>query len=245
MIDSVVAIHDRLKEHTIEHTLKDLMVWREEEIIATELLCKGTDKTKPLICLSRGVQEETIETFYRLVFEEDRKKAYLSFPMTHVMEMTDIVKEIDTFRKEMNAIFTCFDPADLEEAYLPWLAEQAKLKGRDYIEIEEGGRKVKIAVDQIRQITRDINSQIYTRDFLLIDQADMIISYIPALPDGRAAISSGVERELQHGHEAGKETYVIWKSQNRPSVFVTQTATKVFPDAQAATEFFRQKGYAK
>ena len=42
---------------------------------------------------------------------------------------------------------------------------------------------------------------------MLIDQAEMIISFIPTLPDGRAAISSGVERELQHAHEAAKEVY--------------------------------------
>jgi adenylate kinase len=246
MIDSVVAMHGRLSDdHSIEHTLKDLMVWRDEEIIATELLYKGIDESRPFICLSRGVQEETVETFYRLVFEEDRKKAYLSFPMSHVMEMEDVLRDIDGFRKTMNGVFTCFDPADLEEADLPWRAEQAEARGEKEIVCDEGGKQVRVSTEQVRQIKRDINSQIYTRDFLLIDQADMIISYIPALADGRAAISSGVERELQHAHEAAKETYVIWRSKDRPSVFVTQTATKVFSDAEAAIAFFKQKGYIK
>lgn len=39
----------------------------------------------------------------------------------------------------------------------------------------------------------------------------MIVSFIPALPDGSAAVSSGVERELQHAHEAAKEVFVIWQ----------------------------------
>ena len=78
---------------------------------------------------------------------------------------------------------------------------------------------------------------------MLIDQSDMIISFIPAFPDGRAAISSGVERELQHAHEAAKEVYVIWTSKQAPSVFVTQTATKVFTDTENAVRFFKEKKY--
>jgi len=63
--------------------------------------------------------------------------------------------------------------------------------------------------------------------------------------DGRAAISSGVERELQHAHEAAKEVYLIWTAKQTPSVFVTQTATKVFNNMADAVEFFKKKGYVK
>jgi hypothetical protein len=102
------------------------------------------------------------------------------------------------------------------------------------------GQKVRLALEQVLQIERDINSQTYARDFLLIDQSDMIVSFIPALADGRPAVSSGVERELQHAHEAAKEVYVIWMAKQRPSVFVTQTATKMFSDIESAIEFFRK-----
>ena len=35
LIDGVTTMHQRLLEqHAIEHTLKDIMVWREEEILA-------------------------------------------------------------------------------------------------------------------------------------------------------------------------------------------------------------------
>jgi hypothetical protein len=98
-------------------------------------------------------------------------------------------------------------------------------------------------LNEVQQIERDINSQIYARDFLLIEQSDMIISFIPTLADGRPAISSGVERELQHAHESAKEVYVIWAAKKSPSVFVTQTATKVFNNLTNAVEFFKKKGY--
>ena len=244
LIDGVAALHSRLlSEHSSEHALKDLIVWREEEIIGTEMLCKGINEQTPFYCLARGGSEETVEAFYRLLFEPQIKRAYLSYPMTAVADLEDVKKEIIQFRQTMKQHFTCFDPGDLEEAFLPRLALEAAEDGKNSLEIAAGGKLVRLNLDQIRQIERDIYSQTYARDFMLIDQAEMIISFIPTLPDGRAAISSGVERELQHAHEAAKEVYVIWPAKQTPSVFVTQTATKLFPSIEKAQEFFANKGW--
>lgn len=246
LIDGVIALHKRLcDEHSTEHTLKDLIVWREEEIIGTEMLCKGIDENIPFYCLARGAEQETIETFYKLALERTGMKAYLSFPMTHIDDMENAKEEIDKFRKLMKQFFTCFDPGDLEESYLPLYARQATQKKADFIEVTALGQKVRLDLREVQQIERDINSQIYARDFLLIDQSDMIISFIPMLAGGRAGISSGVERELQHAHEAAKEVYVIWTAKQRPSVFVTQTATKVLNNLESSIEFFKKKGYIK
>jgi len=244
LIDGIIALHARLcSKHSVEHTLKDLLVWREEEIIGTEMLCKGVNEKTPFYCLARGAEQETSEAFYRLVFETSRKKAYLSFPMTHVANVADVRREIDEFRRHIKQFFVCFDPADLEESYLPAYAREAASKGSNFIEVDALEQKIRLDRIQVEQIERDINSQIYARDFMLIDQADMIISFIPTLPEGRAAISSGVERELQHAHEAAKQVYVIWTAQQPPSIFVTQTATKVFSSVSEATAFFKHEGY--
>ena len=242
LVEGVAALHCRLSgKHSIGHTLKDLIVWREEELICSEMLCKGIDEKIPFYCIARGVADDTIKSFYRLIFEGTRPKAYLGFPMTHVVDMAEIRKDIDRFRSSIKQLFTCFDPADLEEASLPVYAKKALKAGLDFIEVNALGNKIKVDVNEVLQIERDINSQIYARDFLLIDQADMIISYIPQTSDGRAVISSGVERELQHAHEAAKEVYVIWSAKQKPSVFVTQTATKVFSGTSSAIEFFKKK----
>jgi hypothetical protein len=246
LIDGIAALHTRLAyEHSTDHTLKDLLVWREEEIIGTEMLCKGIDDRIPFYCLARGAQEETTEVFYGLVFDRSRRKAYLSFPMTHVGHIEQVRAQIDEFRKLMKPFFICFDPGDLEESYLPGHAEKAARAGSDFVELTALGRTIRLNLDDIRQVERDINSQTYARDFMLIDQSDMIVSFVPTLPDGRAAISSGVERELQHAHEAAKEVFVIWTATQRPSVFVTQTATKIFGDPDKAVKFFKEKGYIK
>jgi adenylate kinase len=246
MIDGIIALHRRLSdEHSIEHTLKDLLVWREEEIICTQMLCKGIDDKTPFYCIARGGRQDTTEAFYGLVFEQSLKKAYLSFPMTHVSGEPEVKEQIDEFRGLMKQLFICFDPADLEESFLPQYAKKAIEQGLDYVEVSALGKDIRLDINEVRQVERDINSQTYARDFMLIDQSEMIISLIPTLPDGRAAISSGVERELQHAHEAAKEVYVIWTAEHQPSIFVTQTATKVFGNPQEAMEYFKQKGYAK
>ena len=244
IIDGVTSLHSRLSnKHSIEHTLKDLIVWREEEIISTEMLCKGINEKTPFYCLARGAEVETIEAFYRLVFEPRIKKAYLSFPMTYINHTDCATGEINRFRRMMKEFFTCFDPAELEESFLPLYARQAAEKQLDFVEATTLGQKVRLDLAQVRQIERDINSQIYSRDFMLIDQSEMIISFIPVLEDGRPAVSSGVERELQHAHEAAKQVYVIWPAKQPPSVFVTQTATKVFGSPNDAIAFFRKQGY--
>jgi adenylate kinase len=242
MIDGIEPLHLRLTtEHHIQHSLKDLMVWREEETLATEMMQEGVNENAPFYSLARGSGQGTVETFYRLVFEPQRKKVYLSFPMTHVAAMPEILGQIDSFRAAMREIFTCFDPGDLEEAYLPYRAEQAAKEGKKGIELEVLGRKFCMEADEIKRIEGDINSQIYARDFALIDQADRIISFIPELPDGMPALSSGVERELQHAHEASREVYVVWKPRRSPSIFVTQTATKVFGSTQELIQHFSKE----
>src|SRR5262245_60355720 len=42
LVDNIEVVHHRLhQEHNIDATLKDCMVWREEEILATELLSQA------------------------------------------------------------------------------------------------------------------------------------------------------------------------------------------------------------
>jgi hypothetical protein len=77
----------------------------------------------------------------------------------------------------------------------------------------------------------------------MIDQSDMIVSLIPELPGGKPALSSGVERELHHAFEAGKEVYVVWRCAAMPSPFVSETATKVFKSPDEAIAYFRERNY--
>jgi|TARA_B110000196_G_scaffold233838_1_gene202286 adenylate kinase len=251
LVDNIEVVHDRLHaEHDIDATLKDCMVWREEEILATELMAQAVGCRNSFYVLSRGRHQSTTETCYRLIARNDMKKVYPSFPMSHVMDLPDVLAEIDQFRAALAEHFITFDPADVDEKLLLDRGIEAAKEGKDWIEVEPhafGGKidgdPMRVSVREILDIAGDIDGQIYMRDFRLIDQSDMIVSLVPELPGGIPGLSSGVERELQHAWEHTKEVYVVWKPKKPPSPFITETATKIFKTVDEALAFFQEQGY--
>ncbi|MFG0241176.1 MAG: ATP-binding protein [Phycisphaerales bacterium JB054] len=252
LVDNVEVVHHRLhSDHEIQATLKDCMVWREEEILATELMSKAVPGSQFYI-LSRGRHADTTRTLFRLLCRPDMRRVYPSFPMSHVMDMPDVLAEIDRFRAELAEHFITFDPGDVDEKLL---LERAIAAARDghiegMLDIEPhsfGGSKIseqpiRVRVREVLDIAGDIDGQIYMRDFKLIDQSDMIVSYVPELPGGVPGLSSGVERELQHAFEHTKEVYIVWKPAKTPSPFITETATKVFSSVDEALGYFEAQG---
>jgi len=244
LVDSLDRVHHHLvRDGHTDHTLKDLLVWREEEILATELLSQITRGHGCFYICARGQDESTTEALVRLLFRPYLKKAYLSFPMSHASPAAEATAEIETFRREMKRLFTCFDPADIEEKPLVQQALDAARQGQKSLEIGPPDARTTVETHQVLDVVGDIDGQIYARDFKLIDQAEMIVSYVPALPDGRPGVSSGVERELQHAHEATRDVFVIWRPDCAPSPFVTETATRVFGSVAEAVRWFHAHGY--
>ncbi len=244
LVDSIEQVYRRLeRDGHRDSTLKDLMVWREEEILATELLSRIVRGHGCFYICARG-DDALAETMVRLMFRPKMKKAYLSFPMSHVGDMPDVLAEIEGFRRDMKRYFICFDPADMEEEKKLCLeALEAAREGRRTITVGPPDQRTTLETAWILDIIPDIDGQIYVRDFKLIDQADMIVSLIPALRNGKPAISSGVERELQHAHEGTRDVFIIWKPDSNPSPFITETATKVFRSTTQAIRYFLDNGY--
>src|SRR6476469_5836845 len=88
LLDNAESVHQRLmRDHDIDHTLKDIMVWREEELLATEMLANILKGYGHFYMVSRGRNIPTTQTMYRLMFENHKTKVYLSFPMSHVMDL--------------------------------------------------------------------------------------------------------------------------------------------------------------
>lgn len=246
LVDNLDAVHERLlRDHDVPHTLKDVLVWREEEILATEILAHAVRGHGSFFVFARGIEDNTLESLYRLIFKPETKRVYPSFPMTHVMDLPETLAEIDAFRASIAEHFITFDPGDLDEKRLLFDAGAATQRGETKITVEVNGRRVDFDVNEVTSVTRDIDAQIYARDFKLIDQSDMIISFIPELPSGKPGLSSGVERELQHAYETTKEVYVVWKPKAEPSPFITETATRLFASTQETLDFFQKKGYIK
>ena len=254
LVDNIEVVHDRLhREHDIDATLKDCMVWREEEILATELMSQAIPGSRFCI-VSRGRFSDTTRTMFRLVCRPNMRKVYPSFPMSHVVDMPDVMAEIDAFREKLAEHFVTFDPGDVDEKLLLDRALEAVKEGKDFFDhkplqlggVDKGAEPIRMRTREVLDIAGDIDGQIYMRDFKLIDQADMIVSYVPELEgtDGKIipGLSSGVERELQHAWEHAKEVYVVWKPSKNPSPFITETATKVFTSVDDALTHFESQG---
>lgn len=247
LMDNAESVHQRLmRDHDIDHMLKDIMVWREEEMLATEILANILRGHGHFYLISRGRNTFTTETVFRLMFRQhDMKKVYLSFPMSHVMDLPDTLAEIDKFKADINEHFICFDPADVDEFVLHMTADKAAQEGKATIEVMAAEGMTTLKTAEVLQISGDIMGQIYARDFKMVDQADMIISLVPELPNGKPGLSSGVERELHHAFEGGKEVYVVWACKAHPSPFITETATKVFKSTEEAIAYFKTRGYVR
>ncbi|MCC6950218.1 MAG: AAA family ATPase [Phycisphaerales bacterium] len=256
LVDNIEVVHHRLHaEHEIDATLKDCMVWREEEILATELMSRSIPDSRFYI-LSRGRHAPTTRTLFRLVCRPGMRKVYPSFPMSHVVDMPEVLAEIDAFRAALAEHFITFDPGDVDEKLLLDRAIAASKEGKDYLDVAPhafGGSKaasaksIRVRVREVLDIAGDIDGQIYMRDFKLIDQSDMIVSYIPEIPTASGTefpgLSSGVERELHHAFEHTKEVFVVWKPRKAPSPFITETATRVFRTTEEALRYFEENGY--
>ena len=256
LVDNIEVVHHRLhRDHEIDATLKDCMVWREEEILATELLAKSIPGSQFYI-MARGRHTPTLRTLFRLICRPNIKKVYPSFPMSHVVDMPDVLAEIDRFRAALAEHFVTFDPGDVDEKLLLDRAILAAREGKEFLDVTPhsyGGSKstdappIRVRVREILDIAGDVDGPIYMRDFRLVDQSDMIVSYIPEIPDGKGGgipgLSSGVERELHHAFEHTKEVFVVWKPKKAPSPFITETATKIFGSVDEALAYFEQNGY--
>lgn len=248
LMDNIEVVHARLHEdYTSDATLKDLMVWREEEIMATELLAQALGIPNQFYVLSRGREVDTVETCYRMICKPEMKTVYPSFPMTHVEKLPEVRAKIDAFRAELADKFIAFDPGDVDEKLLLDAALEAVKEGQDFIEADAGtfrpGEKLQVPVREVLDIARDVDGQIYTRDFQMVRQSDMIVSLVPELPGGAPGLSSGVERELQHAFDHSRDVYVVYHPKKPPSPFITETATKVFKTTEEAMAWFEEKGF--
>lgn len=241
LVDDIFSVHRRmLKDHDLPHTLKDILVWREEEIMATRIFAKCFCAKVPFFIVSRGNGDSRIDSLARLVQDPSQTRIYPSFPMTHVMAKPDIWAEVSRFRDTLAKQYVCFDPGDIEETIVVNAAKKAEAACQNEFEYQG----MTLSATEILGLGRDIDRQICGRDFAMIDQSDLIASYIPELEGGRPGLSSGVERELEYSFRTGKDVFVVWKPKDNPSPFITANATEVVPSVDELFAALAKRGYA-
>ena len=223
LIDDVhrIRLSLALRKHKPEHlSLKDIMVWREEEILAGEIASSFIPGCKHyIVAMQNGP-----ELVYKLVCEDSLPKAYLSYPISLARDDPEVWSLIGHFRSRLKDTLICFDPYAITESALLVDCDAAKSqqKNRTHINVRVDEHILRIPLSEIEQIRADIEWQIVARDYKLIEQSDMVVAYIPE-KGGFPVPSEGVTRELTHAEECTKETYVICPLGRVPSPFLRPT----------------------
>ncbi|MHA1346731.1 MAG: AAA family ATPase [Candidatus Heimdallarchaeaceae archaeon] len=242
LIDDVDAIYFRIKNNlNIEedYSLNELLTWREEEIIITEAVAMANNSEFYL--LSR---KNPIDTVPKLIYHSDLKKAYLSFHITKAIGKPDLENRINSFKDMMSEKLIIWDPITIEERRLLRYVNGYK-QPDEQITVETLGNEIKFKIREIESIRKNIDGQIISRDYMLINQSDMIIQHIPET-EGEPDISAGCQTELHYAFELPREVYVLWEAEQESSPWIQQHATKIFQGKNMFDELiehFKLKGY--
>lgn len=237
LIDDVQDIKYSLNLRPVKpepFTLKDIIVWREEEILAAEFAASLVPGCKHYLV----PKNQCPELLFKLIFQAHLRKAYLSYPITNVLDNPEIWADVTTYRNTLKNLLVCFDPISISENSIKGdYLKATATRGRKLISIrvEPENQSLRLPISEVKEVIPNIEGQTIARDFKLIDQSDMVIAYIPEISPRLPAVSTGVERELEHAQQSTMETYVIWPSTRNPSPF--QQATRTFRNLAELTEY--------
>lgn len=220
-------------------TLKEILVWRDEEAFITRMLAEY--QRKPFYLFPRREDPAMLE---RILFQVERArklgekpvpKVYLSYPITHVKGNPEIMKEKDEVKKRLKeAGLVVFDPISIEDSVLIDMAHQAQAEGKDVIEVEVDGKVGEIKVSEVMSAINDIKDQIVVRDYQLINQSDMIVVFYPT-----KVLSPGVLSEIKYGYTHNKNVYAIFPFEESSPFFEYYT-TKLFKDVDSLLDYLKE-----
>lgn len=267
VIDDVDAIRLELDRRRQEHpepprlSLLDILYWREEEIDITHLCARFLSSRKRKIDFfivpkmhqvtgADGTLEiltENTRLFYRLMFERDRRKrVYISFPVSQVMQNETVWNQIKGYRASLRDHFIVTDPLDIGESGLRTQYDVAVQTGSmtdGEFTYEVRGAPVTITEDEARLAMDVIEEQINARDFRLVDQNELVFAFLPLLKTTRTPAGSwGVNAELTYAHDTGKPTFIVCENPDSLGPF-KRMATRFFCTVEEALAAFKGLGW--
>ena len=209
-------------KHWLERlTLKELLIWQDEEIFTTKIVADFQGVSHYIVSGS-----DTPDTLYKIIYDVEKakkeskkpaKKAYLSYPMTMIRKDIDISSDKDSLVKTLRDLgFIVFDPAMVEDMILVEMLDEVSED-----EIKPPDAKVPIPRKEIEEARQYIIEQTVVRDYRLIDQSDMVIVFYPV-----TELSAGVLSEMIYAFTHQKDVYAYFPHKISP--FFKYYSTKVF-----------------
>lgn len=230
LIDDIQDCWSRINEREIHQPqgtnlrLRDIILWRTVEIMAGDFLKRITNSRHFVLAVKHPV-----EMARRLLFEGSTKRIYASFPISSTRSFPERRALIDEFRIKLHEKYAVFDPLTIDERTIRSAFERVK-EGAPLISIEAEDRwpltypdgfspltpsddiiyPLEIPVDQVDEALIDIDKQIRSRDFRLIDQVNAVAAFRPSMNGHH---SRGVSAELQYaGQTVAIPIHMLWDS---------------------------------
>jgi len=216
IIDDYDAIQQRLEatdQWRGRLQLWEILVWRDEEVIITQILAQNFRKPHYVIA-----RQEPPEILFDLMFRPERKRAYLSYPITAIeKEEPEQLDKVMDFLTELRKYLTVFNPLAMTELE----------RARRLLEGNDKGTAL--------EIMSILDDQTVARDYQSIDQSDMVIVYYPVKEP-----SPGVLSELIHGYSHDKEVYMVFPYEISP--FLQYYCTKIFQTGEELIDYLKESG---
>lgn len=234
VMDTIFSIKGRLelqKGWRGKHSILELLIWRDEDMALTRTFAEVQNKDFYLLFYS-----DPPESMFRIAFERDIKKAYLSYPISFATP--EQVKEVEAFRDELRKEIVIFDPLSIRDISWQAAAQAMEKQGKSEIAIpfNVDGRDehVQISIKEMHEARDFLKDQTVNTDFKLIDQSDFIIVdyYDPSIH------SPGVNSEMQYAHDNGKDVYLYWP-ESKMSPFLERNITRHFTTQEDLIEFIK------
>lgn len=257
LVEDVEAIKhrlDMLKEAKslpgdVSYSLKDLLIWREEEILTAEIISSVLKVPHYVLGVSIEPEVSTtpLEVAYNLLFEPWKPRAYVSYPISDAQDNPLIWRKVVEFRRLVRSSLTAFDPMMIGEKRLQKMlhAERAAESSGRELTCDVGDGRVVLDFNEIEEAIPDIDGQIVARDYKLVDQSDVIVAYFPADANDNPLIAAGVQSEIEHATAFTKEVIVVWEASRDPTPFIHQRVDRRFSTLGELREYLVQLGDAK
>lgn len=235
LIDNLLAtkirMFDNLHWKKQNPPLRELALWRDEEIFFTRLLAQYQGSPHYIIPV-----QEPFQALYDIIFKRNLVKGiYLSHPITQILskektERDGYLKEKTDLREALRGPYVVYDPFDIRDSelfyaskkdeytlnehiadYSRWSPSDDRVPTiplkvqRDGTDFSVGGSAVKFSIQELEELEPYNRDQIVERDYNLIDQSDAVVVYYPVVE-----VSAGVLSEITYAYSHGRDVFTWW-----------------------------------
>ncbi|MCD6088246.1 AAA family ATPase [Candidatus Bathyarchaeota archaeon] len=243
VLDDLIRVRERLKKdpqwREYDFTLVELAQWRRAEIMGVYKLSRLFTPHKEFYLVAREHGTGLLED---LIFRREKKKIYLSHPITGEDER--FFRSVRRFAESLQPYYAVFDPYMIKDWDIveTWrrTKNESQMKNEEVpgkidvtIEYADGVKRYEIESWDIETAIKNIRAQIIDTDYKIIESCHYVVVYHP-----REEISAGVMSEMIQAKAMAKFVYVFYPYE--PSPFFEWYSTKIFSREEEMINFLKE-----